>query len=370
MIHAQLNALSLQGFRRFQEPEQFTFRGPDEKPPTTLVVAGPNGSGKTSFFEAILYALGRENLLHAELHADIQQRWFDTALSPDVRVELTLYVFSAPGTLLGARTPCSMQITRSKSGWRVQVGEDAKPIAEEQSKIRDLLAELPVEWFSSWRQPYLCGPVRPMSERPDFIRNEERRLWEIKQRIVDERTRSAFSGMSGLHGDDGVWLDRMSRAWSALRGDDETRLTVATADRGQARAEIDLYVQRKPKGPEDEGDLICSVDQLSSGELECLTLVGTLIIKYTGQTIGDKGFRGIVLIDEPELHMHPEWQARILPMLREVVPHAQIVLATHADAPWDQVYSFERVLLVSKGDPRAKVEVKEEETGTDMEAEG
>ncbi len=367
MIHAQMNALSLRGFRRFQEPAQFTFQGPDEKPPTTLVVAGPNGSGKTSFFEAILYALGREDLLHEELRDDVQQRWLDNALSPDVRVELTLYVFSAPGTLLGARTPCSMQIIRSKSGWRVQVGEDAKPIADEQSKIRELLGELPIEWFSSSRHPYLCGPVRPMSEPPDFLRREERRLWQIKQQIVDERTRSAFNDVPG---DDKAWLDRMSRAWSALRGDDETRLTVATADRGQARTDIDLYIQRRSKDLAIGDELVCTVDQLSSGELEWLTLVGTLITKYMGQRIGEEGFRGIVLIDEPELHMHPEWQARILPALRDVAPHAQLVLATHADAPWDQVYSFERVLLVSKDDPRAKLETEEIETDTDVEVGG
>ena len=88
---------------------------------------------------------------------------------------------------------------------------------------------------------------------------------------------------------------------------------------------------------------IFPIDPLSSGEPEWLALVGTLI---TG------GGEGTMLIDEPELHLHPEWQARLLPALEQVVPGSQIILATHADPPWDQVYRYERLLLVPADDPR------------------
>ncbi|MBR4750865.1 MAG: AAA family ATPase [Thermoguttaceae bacterium] len=39
---------------------------------------------------------------------------------------------------------------------------------------------------------------------------------------------------------------------------------------------------------------------------------------------------GIVLIDEIELHLHPVWQQKILPILRKVFPSIQFIVTTHS----------------------------------------
>jgi predicted ATP-binding protein involved in virulence len=39
---------------------------------------------------------------------------------------------------------------------------------------------------------------------------------------------------------------------------------------------------------------------------------------------------GILLIDEVELHLHPQWQQRIIPNLRKVFPNTQLIVATHS----------------------------------------
>ena len=39
---------------------------------------------------------------------------------------------------------------------------------------------------------------------------------------------------------------------------------------------------------------------------------------------------GILLIDEIELHLHPQWQQKIIPNLRVVFPKTQIIVATHS----------------------------------------
>ena len=40
--------------------------------------------------------------------------------------------------------------------------------------------------------------------------------------------------------------------------------------------------------------------------------------------------RGIVTIDEVDLHLHPKWQQRIVPILAEAFPNIQFVITTHS----------------------------------------
>ncbi|MBF0461304.1 MAG: AAA family ATPase [Magnetococcales bacterium] len=39
---------------------------------------------------------------------------------------------------------------------------------------------------------------------------------------------------------------------------------------------------------------------------------------------------GILLIDEIDLHLHPTWQQRVIPRLRQVFPNTQLIVATHS----------------------------------------
>jgi predicted ATP-binding protein involved in virulence len=40
--------------------------------------------------------------------------------------------------------------------------------------------------------------------------------------------------------------------------------------------------------------------------------------------------RGIVLLDEVDLHLHPTWQRRIIPILKRVFPELQFIVTTHS----------------------------------------
>lgn len=76
-----------------------------------------------------------------------------------------------------------------------------------------------------------------------------------------------------------------------------------------------------------------SVDQLSDGEKCTLALVGDLArrLALANQGAADplQG-DGVVLIDEIELHMHPSWQRKILPVLSETFPNVQFIITTHS----------------------------------------
>ena len=40
--------------------------------------------------------------------------------------------------------------------------------------------------------------------------------------------------------------------------------------------------------------------------------------------------RGIVLVDEIDLHLHPRWQVSLIPKLKQVFPKLQFVATTHS----------------------------------------
>ena len=43
-----------------------------------------------------------------------------------------------------------------------------------------------------------------------------------------------------------------------------------------------------------------------------------------------KEFDGIIVIDELELHLHPEWQTKIYFALQEIFPNVQFIITTHS----------------------------------------
>ncbi|HDR7257772.1 AAA family ATPase [Bacillus sp. BR_7] len=71
---------------------------------------------------------------------------------------------------------------------------------------------------------------------------------------------------------------------------------------------------------------------LSSGYRSCL-LILLGVIKQTEITNAYKDvhlFDGVILIDELDLHLHPEWQAKLIEILKWLVPNAQIIATTHS----------------------------------------
>lgn len=335
-MQAKILEIQLQGFRKFSQPRRVALRGPAGAPLNSLVVAGPNGQGKTSLLEAILFVLGRESLVHSELSPELHDRWWRSAISASTRIELQLHVASAPGTLLATRTPCDVQLVRTQKRWTLWIDDPKVVLTEDPEAIQTLLEALPIEYFSSWRELCLPGSILPLAPIPDTLRGEARRLWRLKKDLIDERTRSAIRGAPSK---DGHWLKALNTQWQRLHSDETTILALDQWD--ALESGFDLCLKRHD--PELGELFLCTVDQLSSGELEWLVMLGGLIIR---------DFNGVLLIDEPELHMHPEWQRLLLPVLHSVAPNAQVILTSHADAPWDQVYSFERLLLVEEGDPR------------------
>ena len=103
-----------------------------------------------------------------------------------------------------------------------------------------------------------------------------------------------------------------------------------------------LTVKRDPLRMEvkkDQKTLL--VNQLSDGEKCLLALVGDLArrlaIANEKQKCAPLDGEGIVLIDEIDLHLHPEWQRKVIPCLRKTFPNCQFFISTHSPLVLNQL---------------------------------
>lgn len=75
-------------------------------------------------------------------------------------------------------------------------------------------------------------------------------------------------------------------------------------------------------------------EYLSSGYKSCvyilLGIIKEIEYRYKNPYIKVQDFNGIILIDEIDVHLHPEWQARLVNALKELLPSAQIIATTHS----------------------------------------
>ncbi|MDX8377365.1 MAG: AAA family ATPase [Mariprofundales bacterium] len=83
----------------------------------------------------------------------------------------------------------------------------------------------------------------------------------------------------------------------------------------------------------DKNGKTLDVDQLSQGEKSLMALVGDIARRLAmlnpaldNPLHGD----GVVLIDEVDLHLHPQWQRKLINRLRSTFPNCQFILTTHA----------------------------------------
>ena len=97
----------------------------------------------------------------------------------------------------------------------------------------------------------------------------------------------------------------------------------------------------------NKNDKELKLSQLSDGEKLLICLVGDIashltnytgVIVYTNETFENndafenklKLLKSVVLIDEIELHLHPQWQREVLPALQKTFPNIQFIITTHS----------------------------------------
>lgn len=73
-------------------------------------------------------------------------------------------------------------------------------------------------------------------------------------------------------------------------------------------------------------------EMLSDGYKSCIIILFGIIkeVEYRFPNINIADFDGIIMVDEIDIHLHPQWQAKLVKVLKETFPKAQIIATTHS----------------------------------------
>lgn len=282
------------------------------------VLAGLNGSGKTSVLEACMSTLNPayQNIVRQDVRG--------SALG-EVSLEL---VREENGDLIRlsnvANNGCYATVTGKGKSQALPM-----PIEDIQA-----LRKLKMYYLSSWRAPRLVGGLGMTMGNGDpvqMVSSGENNLADIKQLLVNLQGYAGYASGKGMAGTVKKVFERLNMAWRRFYPDEEMEFLADIA----GEMKFDIFLRKK------DVEKPIPVDALSSGEIELFCLIAALILE---QELRSRPY-DFVFMDEPELHLNQVWHRLLLPVLLEVSPKSQFVVATHSEDIWNSVYESQRFFL-------------------------
>lgn len=120
----------------------------------------------------------------------------------------------------------------------------------------------------------------------------------------------------------------------------------------------------------NKGDTVLNFNQLSSGEKSIINIVFSIaqkLIKADRSSENPLDGKGLILIDEIDLHLHPSWQVKIVKALKTTFPNVQFIVTTHSPLVLSSVKRGEIIALSNGGvSPYDKIPNKEGATANEI----
>ena len=306
----KIDRIQISNFRGIDRFDQRLINPITEEPLSVVVFTGPNGCGKTSILEAIVVTLTDKKTKDDKVFSKRNER-------NDQDFSISIHLLDGGNEYL---------FTKST------------PKPNEMLKIKPKVFDQ-VEYFSSWREPLLKGPlsvtIGKKGNRPQDV--ESNRLWNLKQFLIDSYVADSLpKDVKYRNVSHKKAVDRIVKAFSHFYPSSDIDLKIRGVS-DNIEDGFDVYL----KYP-NSGDNYVSLDDLSSGEIELFSFLSTITRKDLTN--------GILLIDEPELHLHVSWHRILINALRELLPTTQIICATHSIEIIESVKSYERFIIKSDDD--------------------
>lgn len=328
------------------------------------VFVGKNGAGKTSILKALATSLSwfvarlrRENGNGSPIPEIVI---FNGMPSANIDVTLFDYPNGTFGldTEIGAYSWSLAKVRAGKKGSHVSQFNDLTRLADEyrHTFTKDSNASLPLIAFYSTERVVLDIPLK-IKGKHSFLQLDGyhnslnqgvdfRTFFEWFREREDAENESVVSqkAIDNLLGvfenNPNIPPNIQQELWGTLN-----KLNASSKDRQLTAVRTAIYnfmpgfsklmVKRKPTlhmSIEKESKAL-NVLQLSQGEKSLMALVGDIARRLAMMNPALENpltGGGIVLIDEIEMHLHPEWQQTVVGNLEKTFPNIQFIITTHS----------------------------------------
>lgn len=305
--------VALTGYRCFKS-EKVKFAVPGQSSSrlsNVTVLLGNNGSGKSSVLSGIAIAILGVMLRDSggvPLRNQVRRDSSGGGLEAELEVDLLLEPAEAPKSMntLSLKTPLVRIPTsnREKFGLVAAPPEVASVLDQEES------ADLFLVGYGTGRRSEPGSDYDPSRRQQRYIERFQR----VAGLFLDEFSLVPLA----------AWLPEATKK----RSDEVQEIFTSTLGPG-------LRLTNRMEHGElvvEDGEVELSVAALSDGYRSFLSWMGDLLYRlHRAAPQGDlKSLKGVVLVDEIDLHLHPEWQRRVVPLVARALPNLQFVLSTHS----------------------------------------
>ncbi len=346
-----IKQLTLKNFRSFTDlPISFVDEEHSNQPCKTVVFIGNNGAGKTTILDALKTNLSwlvarinrdKGNGFHIA-DRDVQNDQTFADISLQLQYRESSYNWRLAKTLKGRLKITDSQleeVSKLANLFREQLTQDASnaalPLIVYYPVERGVL-DIPLRIKGRHSFGQLDGYDNALQGADfrrffEWFRDREDSENEIRSQQMDKLINGFFVERSTTEFDD------FFSALNQLKTPHQDRQLIAIRLAIKVfMSDFDnLRIQRKPRLQMlvNKNGKTLDVAQLSQGEKSMMALVGDiarrLAIMNPALENPLEGF-GIVMIDEVDLHLHPNWQRAIVGNLNKTFPNCQFVLTTHS----------------------------------------
>lgn len=354
----QINHLYIQNFRGFEKREL-------SLNPRFTVVIGDNGMGKSSLLHALQVTLGAYLQCLPIPASPVYRRQFKkqevfTKWNADVRD----YASNSEETLIRAFA----QINNEQVEWaRVMLANgmtshSSKHVGELQEAVAMLLAERAEQKQAPLPVVASFGTERTVAQQRKGKHAQERRSRMEKGYLAALSDKVDFDGViEWLHNYDNEL--KYGREFEGTRDAVFEAISMAIPYLGDVgynshyrELEAVVNIDGKDFGKKTHSNmsdgLIAMLNLVAEIAFRCIILNGFLGRDAVIQT------HGVVLIDELDMHLHPNWQRHVVHDLKNAFPNIQFVVTTHSAFIVQSIRSEELVIIdeeINKdGDPFRK----------------
>ncbi|MBP3556336.1 MAG: AAA family ATPase [Thermoguttaceae bacterium] len=354
----KITSLKLKNFRCFQDFEIDFHTNADSDGGLTVLVA-KNGEGKTSILDAINIAWGTFIGATPETKGAGFKKSDATLIFSDELGEMTeagrpelsavfvgIPMANALQTFEDFPVTIKRNLTASETKATTTV-KDARPLADYAKMLLARQAENDV-----WPVVAYYGDSRLWTAAKKKPRREE-----VSKALAKGR-KDGYAGSTNPKSDYhefNEWFNAVSfvfRIENLKRVEEPKAFDSIAFERSRTRYECVQSALRKALEPSGWNEIDCNgVGEIYAWNKERRQAVGisklSAGVKIVIGLVADVAHRccklnphlkenalaqtpGIVLIDEIDLHLHPAWQQRILPILQEIFPKIQFIVSTHS----------------------------------------